>query len=191
MSIKPLPNGSFPVVFLPLEYRIGQKALFAVCNFNRFHAFGSAFGFIRDRPRFPVLVLTNDFADAGFVLIGNRFQATVLHEVAEIIQRMIIAGQIIEVAQSSRFGIVMLHNFNVRQVEESSPVNGLKFSVWFLLDNALCKHKMLNLFRVRNRERHLIIKGARLAPFTVFHFAALDLLASADANIIAQESDFF
>ena len=99
MSIKPLPNGSFPVVFLPLEYRIGQKALFAVCNFYGFHAFGSVFGFVRDGPRFPVLVLANDFADAGFVFVCNCFQAAVLHEIAEIVQRVVITSQIIEIAQ--------------------------------------------------------------------------------------------
>lgn len=92
MSIEPLPNRGFPVVVLTLEYYIGQKAPFAVCDFNGLHSFGSAFGFIRDRPCFPVLVLTNDFADAGFVLIGDGFQAAILHEIAEIIQRVIIAG---------------------------------------------------------------------------------------------------
>ena len=114
MGIKPLPNGSFPVVILPLEYRVGQETLFAVCDFNRFHSFGSAFGFIWDRPRFPIFVLTNDFADAGFVLIGNGFQTAVLHEIAEIVQRVVIAGQIIEVAQPPCFGVIMFHNFNVR-----------------------------------------------------------------------------
>ena len=48
MSIESLPNCRFPVVILPLEYRVGQKALFAICDFNRLHAFGSAFCFIRD-----------------------------------------------------------------------------------------------------------------------------------------------
>lgn len=39
--------------------------------------------------------LANDFADTGSMLSCNRFQATILHEITKVIQRVVIRGQIV------------------------------------------------------------------------------------------------
>ena len=98
MRVESLTNGRFPVILCSLEYGIRQETAFAVRDFYGATVFCAAFRFVRDRPCFSVLVLTNDFADTAFALVRYGFQATVLHEVAEIIQRMIIARKIIVIA---------------------------------------------------------------------------------------------
>ena len=86
-----MSDSGFPVVFLSLIDNVTRFASLAVCDFDGADTLCSCFGFIGNRPRFSVFVLANDFADTAFMLIGNGFQATILHEVAEVIQRMISA----------------------------------------------------------------------------------------------------
>ena len=97
-GIEPLSDSGFPAKFLPLIDDVTRFATLAISDFNGAYTLSPCFGFIGDRPCFPVFVLTNDFADTGFMLVGNRLKATVLHEIAEVIQRMVITSQIVKVA---------------------------------------------------------------------------------------------
>ena len=66
-----------PHKFLSLIDDVTRFATLAISDFNGAYTFRPCFGFIRNRPCFPVFVLTNDFADTGFMLSCNRLKAAV------------------------------------------------------------------------------------------------------------------
>ena len=104
---------------------------------------------------------------------------------------MIITSQIVIVAYSSCFGIVLFHNLIIRKVEKSSSVYRLKLPIFPLANDFLRKHEFLNLFRMGNRQGNFHVQGTGFSPRSVFHSVTFDFLISADANIIADEADFF
>ena len=67
----------------------------------------------------------------------------------------------------------------------------LELPILLLANDFLCKHKFLNLFRMGNSKGNFHVQGTGFSPRPVFHSVTFDLLISADANIIANETDFF
>ena len=99
------------------HYRLNILARLALnlVEFCETAHFGTGFCFIGNPPALlSNTVLVVDFGQLALVLSRQRFQTAILHQVTEIVQTSVIAGEEIVIAKPPQFRIKNRHNFQIR-----------------------------------------------------------------------------